>query len=281
MELTPQIHQFIKQPFPLWETTLTHQLVQQQWAELKGKGFTSSEDYSTARVWLNKPSLKLDKRKPIPKSSFCVEMPSAQLQWFYDEHGLELLTENEIETDAVLLKLNKAFSILRLIDPIYDCITDLVQAIHILRQPDADIDLSYSHPQIPFSIFISVCNDDSVISNLRVAESILHEAMHLKLTLIENNVSLIKPNTKNLYYSPWREELRPIQGVLHGLFVFRAIYEFYKRIINEFSNYHELNKFLITRIDDIIIEINQLVDLKKNKFLDKNGRKFITNLMET
>ncbi|MEJ7684092.1 MAG: hypothetical protein WKG06_40815 [Segetibacter sp.] len=103
------------------------------------------------------------------------------MQSFYDEHGLELLTENEIEADGALWKLKKAISILRLIEPAYNCITDLIRSIQILRQPDVEIDLSYSHPQIPFSIFLSVCDDDSIVSSLRVAESILHEAMHLKV----------------------------------------------------------------------------------------------------
>lgn len=155
-------------------------------------------------------------------------MPSLQLQSFYDEHGLDLLTESEIEADGALMKFKKAISILHLIEPAYDSITDLVRSIHILKQPDAEIDVSYSHPQIPFSIFVSVCADDSTISNLRVVESILHEAMHLKLTLIENIVPLIKQDSCLLSYSPWRDEHRPTRGVLHGMFVFKVIKDFYE-----------------------------------------------------
>ncbi len=107
MELRARIHKFIEHPFPLWETTLTHQLIQHEWRELERKGFQSSSNYSTARIWLQNPSLALGKKKAVTENNLYVEMPSLQLQSFYDDHGLELLTENEIEADATLSKLNK------------------------------------------------------------------------------------------------------------------------------------------------------------------------------
>lgn len=278
MELATQIHRFIEHPFPLWETALTHQLVQQKWKELSTEGFNSPLDYSTARVWLSNPSLELGKRKSVPENSLYVEMPSAQLQSFYDEHGLGLLTENEIEATEALFKLNKAFSVLRLIEPAYDCITDLVRSIHILRQPDAEIDVSYSHPQIPFSIFVSTCEDDSVVSNLRVAESILHEAMHLKLTLIENVVPLIKPDTNSLHYSPWRHEQRPVRGVLHGLFVFRAILEFYNETTKNFFD-EKIKEFITCRLKDIHFETASVVDFYKEYTLSEIGKQLVLKLL--
>ncbi|HEX8333008.1 MAG TPA: HEXXH motif-containing putative peptide modification protein, partial [Segetibacter sp.] len=245
MELATQIRKFIERPYPLWETTLTSQLAQHKWKEFERKGFQSFSDYSTDRFLLGDLAPEIGKKKEIADRLLYVEMPSFQLQSFYDEHGLELLTENEIEVDAALLKLNKAFSVLRNIEPAYDCISLLVRSIHILRQADVEIDLSYSHPNIPFSIFVSVCADDSTISNLRVAESILHEAMHLKLTLIENFIPLVRLNTNSTFYSPWRDEERPVRGVLHGLFVFTAIIEFYKELCDLLP---EAENYICTRI---------------------------------
>ncbi len=277
MELATEIHKFIENPFPLWETTLTRQLIQQHWIELKSKGFQSFSDYSTAGFWLGDSTLEIVQKKEIAESTLCVEMPSFQLQSFYEEHGLDLLTENEIEGDAALLKLKKAISILRLIEPVYDCITNLVRSIHILRQPDEEIDVSYSHPQIPFSIFLSVCEDDSIVSNLRVAESILHETMHLKLTLIEKIVLLVKPNTRCLYYSPWRDKVRPVRGVLHGLFVFRSIGEFYKELY-KMNKLLEAEDYLGTRISQIKNEIELLKDFPASLGLTEAGANLVTSL---
>jgi len=248
MELATQIHKFIENPFPLWETNLTQLLIQHKWSELQKQGLNCPVDYSTSRVWLKNPVIEQSKRMAVADNNMFLEMPAFNLlQSFYDEHGLEPLTEKEIQTNAVLQKLQGAMSILRYLKSACDCITFLVHSIQVLQQPDAEIDVSYSHPEIPFSIFLLVCEDDSTISNLRVAESILHEAMHLKLTLIENIVPLVQPNTTSLHYSPWRDEERPVRGVLHGLFVFRAIYEFYSELdksdkLGNVGNYINLRK---------------------------------------
>lgn len=276
MELREQVKHFLHHPFPLWETTLTQQLVQYKWKELEAAGFRSSENYSTAGFWLHDPLQEIE-RKLIPGSDLMVEMPSTRMQSFYNEHGLELLTKEEIESTSAVQKLGGAISILRLIEPAYDCIVSLVKSVHVLRSSDADIDLSYSHPNIPFSIFISLCEDDSTISNLRVAESILHEAMHLKLTLIENLDPLVKDSSQ-LYFSPWKNESRPIQGVLHGLFVFRAISDFYKALNQSIGN--KYTYFVIDRIETIRNEINLLNELSHHPKLTPAGNDFVMRLFE-
>ncbi len=46
--------------------------------------------------------------------------------------------------------------------------------------------------------------------------------MHLQLTLVEAVVPLVIPSERT-YFSPWRNEYRPAQGVLHALYVFKVI----------------------------------------------------------
>lgn len=279
MDLAAHMHKFIEHPFPLWETNLTQLIIQHKWSELQKQGLNRQVDYSTSRVWLKNPFIEQSKRVAVADNDMFLEMPAFHLlQSFYDEHGLEPLTEKEIETNAVLQKLEGAMSILRYLKSGYDCITTLVQSIQALQQPDFEIDVSYSHPEIPFSIFLSVCKDDSTISNLRVAESILHEAMHLKLTLIENIVPLIQPNTRCLCYSPWRDEERPVQGVLHGLFVFRAIYEFHNELYksNKLGN---TGNYFILRKEQLENEIFSLKGLPKSLGLTEYGASLATNLL--
>jgi HEXXH motif-containing protein len=180
--------------------------------------------------------------------------------------------------NSAILKLRSAVSILQLIRPAYDCITNLVHSIHVLRQLDTEVDLSYSHPDIPFSIFVSVCEDDLTISNLRVAESILHEAMHLKLTLIENIVPLVKANTNKQYYSPWRGEERPIKGVLHGLFVFKVIQEFFKELCKR-QIMSEAREYLLERGRQISSEIAQLKNFESSNGLTAMGANLATSLL--
>jgi HEXXH motif-containing protein len=100
--------------------------------------------------------------------------------------------------------------------------------MEVVGAEDADIDVSYSHPDLSATIFFSVCRDNSAVSRLRVAESILHETMHLKLSLIERMIPVVISGAGGRFFSPWREELRPAQGIVHGIFVFRTLLEFFR-----------------------------------------------------
>ena len=65
---------------------------------------------------------------------------------------------------------------------------------------------------------------------LRVAESLVHEAMHLQLTLIEQATPLVHPSDES-YFSPWKGTHRSPQGVLHALYVFRVIDQCLERLL--------------------------------------------------
>lgn len=279
------VKEYIKQPYPLWECEVTEALILNKWEELRNEGMQSWSDYSTARCITNH-TVPLSTKFLLYKGAFpdelvYLEAPSFNcLQTFYDEHGLVPLSVNEIERTEALLKLGRAIAVIALVKPALLSIRKLVRAIQVLKQENEEIDIGYSHPQIPFTIFVSTCSDNSITSSLRVAESILHEAMHLKLTLLEKWITLVKPNSLSLTYSPWRDEERPVKGVLHGLFVFRAVYEFYSEIINSSPKLKATTEFLSYRLEDIKFEISSLKDLDTNQGLTKEGQRFVSKLIE-
>ena len=282
MNLEAQIKQFIKNPFPLWETALAIELVQNKWNELRKQGLKDSSDYSTGRIWSKNFELGVGKRVAITETidPIQLEFPSFELlDSFYDEHGLEPLSEREIESD-VLCKLQGALKILQQVKPVYDCIEKLVRTIQVLRTHDADIDLSYSHPQIPFSIFLSVCTYNSITSDLRVAESILHESSHLFLSLVENCIDLIVPSSTATFYSPWRDEHRPIRGVLHGIFVFKMIKDFYELLLKEdIASSKQKSDFIKYRVEVIHYELQLLTDFTKSEGLTHFGKELARKLL--
>ena len=155
--------------------------------------------------------------------------------------------------------------------------TTLVRAIQILKPVDPDNDVSYSHPDIPFSIFVSISEKKTEEATLRIAESIIHEAMHLQLTLIENYIDLVKPNSTNKYYSPWRDEKRPARGVLHGLYVFRTIYEFFSEL-KIFSQSDSIRKYSQNRQQSIAQQIGHIKDFHLNQDLTPDGAKLAMHL---
>lgn len=119
--------------------------------------------------------------------------------------------------------VRKATALLEAVPDLAAAVSTLVFAIHLLRA-DQGYDVSHSEPTIPFSIFVSVPSAGERHAVLRLAESIVHEAMHLQLTLMEKVVPLVSIDGEG--YSPWQGCERPIGGLLHGLYVFSAIARF-------------------------------------------------------
>jgi HEXXH motif-containing protein len=63
---------------------------------------------------------------------------------------------------------------------------------------------------------------------LMLAEALVHEYHHNKLNaILDLDPLIIDPERANLYYSPWRDDARPLRGLLHGAFAFQAITHFW------------------------------------------------------
>jgi HEXXH motif-containing protein len=104
-----------------------------------------------------------------------------------------------------------------------ESIGSVVKSIHPM-QSLRDHDVSHSTPELPFSIFVSIPEKDERDASLRVAESLIHEAMHLQLTLVDSIEPLVVDDRAR-GYSPWKDEVRPVIGLLHGLYVFAVIHQ--------------------------------------------------------
>ena len=281
MSLADTVTNYLQNPFPLWECEVTKALVQNKWNELKAIGISDPNGYSTLQFIDGSSSLA--NKQPLyskykDNTIYLETPPLDSIAEFYDKHGLTPLSPDEIKTTNALVKLQRAMEIIELVPLAGQCISQLVRTIQVLKPSDPETDVSYSNPNIPFTIFVSVCEEDSPISDLRVAESILHEAMHLKLTLIENSVPLIKPNSTATYYSPWRDEERPIRGVLHGLFVFRSVLDLYNAL-EECIFQSSVRGLIGTRVLTIENELNTLWDLPTCNGLTSNAVLVIKSLL--
>jgi hypothetical protein len=267
--LTDVIGDFTACPNPLWNNELARQLVN---AKLK----IFSANYSLTSCILKNVATNEKTIFADGIDSMVFVLPSDEIAFFFNDHGLAPLTAGDSFGDAIA-QITKAIAIFDEMPSIKVFITQIVRSICILKAEDPDIDVSYSHPDIPFSIFVSVIDQPSSQTTLRVAESILHEAMHLFLTLIEGVLPMVNQDSKETFYSPWRDEPRPIRGVLHGLFVFKAISEFYNGINRENTDLTVL-KFLNNRIMSIKKEIKMLSGFSDSPGLTLYGSKLASNL---
>jgi HEXXH motif-containing protein len=99
----------------------------------------------------------------------------------------------------------------------------------VLLKARPDFDISHSEPRWPQTVFVSVPSRADQVNALRAAENIVHEAMHLQLTLLENADPLVD-NERSKMTSPWRGEPRHLRGVLHGFYVFTCIAAFFDNL---------------------------------------------------
>ncbi len=105
-------------------------------------------------------------------------------------------------------------------------VAEAVGVIHLLQTSPA-YDLSHSEPRWANRIFVSIPERIDRIGALRLAESVVHEAMHLQLTKLEATTPLVRDAASTLH-SPWRMARRPAGGVLHGLYVFVSLRAFFE-----------------------------------------------------
>jgi len=269
------LKRYLASPLPLWGNRLTRALVNAKINSL------TWDRYNTVNALFGSESYIVPKEPlsiPCATEPVYLEFLSTYLTDFYMDHGLEPVTHGLFSTATLIAKLGRAFCALGKVQGICEDVSLLVRCIQVLQTSDEETDVSYSHPDIPFSIFVSVCQEDSIVSDLRLAESVLHEAMHLKLTLIEKHCPLILSGSDATYYSPWRDERRPVRGVLHGLFVFRAVYDFYSRIKNVTKEHNGL-RYLGYRQEDIRDEFSKLMDFSQAEGLTENGANLAANLL--
>ena len=63
---------------------------------------------------------------------------------------------------------------------------------------------------------------------VRLARTLVHELHHMKLNLLMDSVPLCRTGHQELFYSPWRDDPRPLAGLLHGLYAGVAVADFWR-----------------------------------------------------
>jgi len=95
------------------------------------------------------------------------------------------------------------------------------------RAAHPDKAVSFSDDSVPGALYVAPVTGQGQLSVIDLADSIIHEHRHQKLYLLSRVVDLVATD-RPLVHSPWREEPRPPSGVLHAVFVFTELRQFWK-----------------------------------------------------
>ena len=258
----------LARPTEPWLPELAWSLTAAAWEEYRQCGF-DSENYGTHR-WLHKdPRARRMEIAALDlgNSLECrIEELPTSTQIRYEGRGLAFSKSTSLAADVTAVR--SALSIVSLVPSLHETIAAYLRALHILKAPGSDFDVSHSDPEVPFSVFVSIppsCPE----AELRLAESVVHECMHLQLTMIEAITPLVRNNDFQAF-SPWKQTARPLGGILHGLYVACVIY-FWFLSLNE-KPASTVKKFVDQRIRTAGREIRQTAWLANSDGLTDAGR---------
>ena len=200
----------------------------------------------------------------------------------FSQLGLRLLDPKRYSRKDLSSTLSAVFGeYLQHVPCLLQSVRSLVRVFHILEVEDDSFDCSYSNPELPFSIFISIPKRKGITTSLRVTEGIIHETMHLQLSLLERLHPLIKQEWSEVkMFSPWKGENRSPQGILHGLYVFSILQNYWE----DFANHHSTEEgilFAKQRCEQINSELGQVKDFETHPALTEEGKLIVKNLLRT
>ncbi len=123
--------------------------------------------------------------------------------------------------------LNEACELISACHPtIYEEISRYVRVLIPIVPPDPTTSVSSSSPIALGLLWMSLNADIPTI-----AETIVHEYHHQKLNaLLLVEPVIAGPTKEAIFYSPWRNDPRPLLGILHGAFAFGGVLDFYRRL---------------------------------------------------
>jgi hypothetical protein len=272
----------IRKPGPFWFDDLGPLLAKQRWAKLDARCGIEKSNYGTNRVLEGSPfadrRIVGNLKRPVfdDQPQVVIETLGPEITRRYHDLGLEFYPPDVLGS-SFLTSLNRAVKLISNVRGAAVAASSVLSVIHILKPKSPEYDVSYSEPSLPFSIFVGVSLGEHINGDLRLAESILHECMHLQLTLIENHITLVEAQER-LHHSPWRQTLRPTRGVLHALYVFRVIQDFFRDLNASVDLSESERSHIVQRLREIDLEVHQMGDLSSSPDLTQIGRALVQRL---
>ncbi len=96
-------------------------------------------------------------------------------------------------------------------------VAQLVRVIVPLERP-SEGERSSSSPETFGAIALSRPRNATSL-----AVTLIHELQHLKLSAVIDLVMLTRPDDGRRYYAPWRDDPRPVSGLLQGAYAYLGI----------------------------------------------------------
>ncbi|OYE01192.1 aKG-HExxH-type peptide beta-hydroxylase [Nostoc sp. 'Peltigera membranacea cyanobiont' 232] len=144
-----------------------------------------------------------------------------------------------------------------------------------LMTPDVGVvHKSHTSPNLNGVLFLSEAGTD-----IDLAEAIVHEFYHTELFILMDTQDVIAEQTGEKFYSPWRNDPRPLYGLFHALYVFSGVANFYIAVEKLFRDAKEVERLRGRRLEVCYQLRLGLAQVPDNRLADI-GRTIIQSMKE-
>lgn len=265
-----------------WHETSVETLARWAEAEVLQPVGLNLGSYGSARMYCRNRRVQRNRawRSPlVPGLFFGLEKLPTALAHLAIRNGVSLKKICDLNEEFVRSVLWSSCNLIKELSPeLFSSVRILLRSLHVLDSPGRGYDVSFSLPSLPNSIFISIPQPSEHEITSRLTEAIVHEVLHLQLSLVERICPLIRNDAEREFaYSPWRDEYRPLGGLIHGLFVFRGLEVLWKRATS--NHLVSVFEFAKNRVEEIRRQCS-LVEPQEYQSLTSFGQKIFLRLVE-
>ena len=140
---------------------------------------------------------------------------------------------SEVEERALFIELQAAWRLIATVCPgVMGEMQHTARYLSPIRPMTGDRAPSFSSSNLPGVIFVGTHNSEGRLYPFDLlAEACLHEHLHNRLYLLDQSAPLTNPaENPKTYYSPWKQTERPVDGMLHAIYVFANLAWFWRAI---------------------------------------------------
>ncbi|MFB5269531.1 HEXXH motif-containing putative peptide modification protein [Paenibacillus enshidis] len=171
----------------------------------------------------------------------------------YKVYGYDLAAINPL-SDEIYDNFQRACALLKKVCP--DYWEELLNYTKLIVPYTSKYSSTFTESNYLGAVFMSE-KRQSFSDEMYTAEHLLHEQSHLRLTLVLESDPIFFPEySDNRYVSPFRQDQRPMLGIVHGAFVFSRMAVFLARGVKM-----GLGDKLKYRLEEVIDKLDRALEI--------------------
>lgn len=195
-----------------------------------------------------------------------------------DEYSIDY--DDEIDLPVWVSTLGKAIEIVKTDKSSYDLVANFASYLVPLKQKEVIKNLSFSVRNLPGVIF-----KNNELTPYLIGETLVHESDHQLFYAIEKFDNFWKEDIKlqqAIFLSPWRDDPRPLDGILRGLSSFARVSQYYSTAIRGYNftslQLEQVGLMLLQRLRESEVALNTVLESEQ---LSEFGQQYAREIQET